>query len=349
MTSFVGNNRSTIPRNPATKKDLQPSKLITFQATFIKNDKEKVNMTQASQAIIFEKLPLIRVLFDSKLNGTLKDDNDQICYDPEHARTERLAFPRIPGKTVYMYNLIQSNLKNKGREYEHIAKWNIGTLWTIIDCLVRFLNGKPLPPDSKMGLMEKHWDLELIGVEILAIYLGCTEIKEKAVHDALISYMRRLPTSGFINSSSKLEKTSKTTTHAKMFNRSNSRQAEIIDLTEENQIGAPKTLKEKQSSAPKSQKSNLGQLSSGPKILEMEPPPVSTSKNSVRAGQSKFDSRNSKTGDPAPTLHRSKSSMQSNQISQGQKKATRPSPTQQKSNKESHQIITTQPSIEITR
>ncbi|KAF7956479.1 hypothetical protein EAE96_003818 [Botrytis aclada] len=306
-------------------------------------------MTKVSEATIFEKLPLIRVLFDSKLNGTFKDDKDQICYDPEHAKTEKPAFPRIPGKIVYMYDFIKSGLKN-GQEYGQIAKWNPATLWTMIESLVRFLDGKPLPLDSKMGLMEKHWDLELIGIEVLAIYLGCTEINDKVVRNAMISYMRRLPASGFRNSSSTLEKTSKTTKPAKRFNGTSSRQAEIIDLTEEDQIAAPQTLKEKAPSALESQKLNLGQLSSTPKYSEIEPPPASTLKKSVQAARSRLNLQKSKIkNQPAATLKRSKNPIQSNPTLQRQKKATRPSPTQQSLNKESYQIATPQTSIEATR
>ncbi|TGO09765.1 hypothetical protein BTUL_0155g00210 [Botrytis tulipae] len=331
-------------------KDRQPPKLITFQSTFLEKNQEEIRMTKASEAIIFEKLPLIRELFDSKLNGTLKDDKDQICYDPEHTKTERAAFPRIPGKIVYMYNLIQSSFKNRGREYEQIAKWNVGTLWTMIDCLVRFLDGKPLPLDSKMGLMEKHWDLELIGIEILRIYLGCTKTNDKAVRNELISYMRRLPTPGFTNSSVSLEKTSETTNHAKIFDEKNSRQAEIIDLTAEDQIGAPKTLKKKMQSAPKSQKLNTGQLSSVPKNLEIEPPKASTIKNTVQAAPSKLNLQKSKKGNqPAATLQKSKNSIKSNPTAQRQKKSTRPCPAQQKLNEEPHQTSTPQTLIEATR
>ncbi|TGO66362.1 hypothetical protein BELL_0964g00020 [Botrytis elliptica] len=331
-------------------KDRQPPKLITFQSTFLKNDQEEIHTTKASETVIFEKLPLIQVLFDSKLNGTLKDDKDQICYDPEHARTERPAFPKISGKIVYMYNLIQSSLKNRGREYEQIVKWNTGTLWTMIDCLVRFLDGKPLPLDSKMGLMEKHWDLELIGIEVLAMYLGCTEIDKKTVRNALISYMRRLPTSEFANSSSSLEKTSEITNRAKMLNRNNSGQAEIIDLTEEDQISAPKTIKEKSRLAPKSQKLNAGQLASIPKSLGTEPPPGSTLKKSIQAAQLKLNPRKSNNGNqPAANLHNSRSSIQSNQISKEQKKAKQSTPTLRRSNEKLHQITTSRTPIEATR
>lgn len=307
-------------------------------------------MTKASEAIIFEKLPLVRVLFDSKLNGALIDDRDQICYDPEHARTLRPAYPKIPGKIVYVYDLIQSSLKNRGREYEQIAKWNVGTLWTMVDCLVRFLDGKPLPLDSKMGLMEKYWDLELIGIEVLAIYLGCTEINNKVVRDALISYMRRLPTSGFTNSSGTLEKTSETTNHVKKSSGNNSRQAEIIDLTEEDQIGAPKALEEKSRSAPKSKKFDVGQLSSIPKSLETEPPLASTLRKSVKVAQSESKLQKSNNGNqPAATVQKSKNSMQSRPTLQREKKTTRPSSPQQKPDKEPHKTTTPQTSIEPSR
>ncbi|KAF7944923.1 uncharacterized protein EAE97_005556 [Botrytis byssoidea] len=314
-------------------KDRQPQELITFQSTFLKNNQEEIRMTKASEAIVFEKLPLIRVLFDSKLNGTLKDDKDQICYDPEHTKTERAALPRIPGKIVYIYNLIQSSFKNRGREHEKIAKWNVGTLWTMIDCLVRFLDGKPLPLDSKMGLMEKHWDLELIGIKVLAIYLGCTEINDKAVRNELISYMRRLPIPGFTNSSISLEKTSETMNHAKMFDGKNYRQAEIIDLTAEDQIGAPKTLKKKMQSTPKSQKLNTGPLSSVSKNLEIESPQASTIKNSVQAAPSKLNLQKLKKANlPAATLRKSENPIKPNSTAQRQKKSTRPCPAQQKLN-----------------
>ncbi|KAF5874688.1 uncharacterized protein Bfra_004703 [Botrytis fragariae] len=321
--------RPTVAQNFAAREDHQRSKLITFQAIFTKNDKEKMNMTQASEAIIFEKLPLIQALFNSKLNGILKDDEDQICYDPEHARTQRPAFPKIPGKTVYMYNLIQSSFKNQGREYEQIVKLNIGTLWTMIECLVRFLDGKPLPPNSKMGLMEKHWDLELIGIEILAIYLGCTEINDRSVRNALVSYMRRLPTSRLTNSSSTSEKASETTNHAKMFNGNNSRQAEVIDLTEDDHIG---------------------QLASIPKSSELEPAPASTFKKSRQTAQPKLNLQKPKIrNQPAATLQKSKNSTQSKSTLQRQKKATRPSSTQQKIDQEPNWIATSQTSIEVTR
>ena len=313
----------------ALDKDHQPPKLITFQSVFLKNSQEKIRMTEASEAIIFKKLPLIQILFDLKLNGMLKDDKDQICYDPEHARTERPVLPKVPGKIVYMYEFIQSNFQNRGQDYDQIAKWNIGTLWTMIDCLVRFLDGKPLPLDSKMGLMKKHWDLELIGIEILAVYLGCTEMNDEAKRNALISYMRRLPTPGSTNSKDSWERRFETTNHAKVFNGNKNRQPEIIDLTED-PIAAPKTLEKKTQSATKSQMINIGQLVSITKSLGIEPPPSSTLENSVQVAQSKLISRKSRKGSqPSATLQKSKNTIQSS--------------------KESHQTTTPQTSIEASR
>ncbi|TEY49390.1 hypothetical protein BOTCAL_0287g00150 [Botryotinia calthae] len=322
-------NRPTVIQKFALNKDHKPPKIITFQSVFLKNDQEKIRMTEASEAIIFEKLPLIQTLFDLKLNGMMKDDKDQICYDPEHARTERPVLPKVPGKIVYMYDLIQSNSQNRGQDYDQIARWNVGTLWTMIDCLVRFLDGKPLPLDSKMGLMKKHWDLELIGIEILAVYLGCIEMNNKAVRNALISYMRRLPTTGFTNYNSTLERTFEITNHAKVFNGNKSRQPEIIDLTED-PIAAPKTLKKKTQSAPKPEMLNIGRLVSVTESLEVEPPPSSTLPNSVQVAQSKYVLRKSKKGSQASaTLQNSKNSIQSS--------------------KEPHQTTTLQTSIEASR
>ncbi|ESZ90617.1 hypothetical protein SBOR_8990 [Sclerotinia borealis F-4128] len=71
MDGSLKNKKPHIAKTlPSTiKGDQKRSKLITIQSVFQGKNKAKIRFMQASEAIIFEKLPVIRSLFDLKLNG----------------------------------------------------------------------------------------------------------------------------------------------------------------------------------------------------------------------------------------------------------------------------------------
>lgn len=257
----------------ATKRDQKTSKLITIQAIFPKNSKEKILTTKATEAIVFEKLPLLSFLFDSKSKGTLKDPKDQLCYDPEHTKADKAARPKSTGKIVYIYDLIDSKFEHRRTGYDKIAKWNLSTLWTLMDCLVRFFDGKPLQADSKMGRAEKHWNAELESIQLLAIYLGNTDLMNEAVRTALISYMRHTSATGLTLSGSGLDEAkqtvkqpSKQITAPKM---GEAKKSVVVELTENNVI-ASEELKESIQSAPKRRRLNKNQYISIVKQLQAE-------------------------------------------------------------------------------
>ncbi|KAF7876752.1 hypothetical protein EAF04_001836 [Stromatinia cepivora] len=333
MNNSAKDKKSDSAKNLTTKGGQRHSKLITFQATFLKNKEEKIRMTKASEATIFDKLPLIRSLFDLKLNGMLKDAKNQLCYDPEHAKIDKPALPKVPGKIVYMYDLIESKFQHRRPGYDRIAKWNISTLWTLMDCLVRFLDGKPLPPDSKMGRAEKHWAIELESIEFLATYLGNTEMGDKAVRSALISYMQRVPTLEPAHSESRLDKEMGTSKQAKALKVDERKKPEIVDLTEDN-IPDQVKLKEKTQSTPSSQKLNKDQLTSILKKLEKESQPLPMARNSkekIQPGSSL--QKQKKVSHPTPTLQELQEETQPKSTMEKSKEANNSTPAQQKSKK----------------
>ncbi|KAJ8064033.1 hypothetical protein OCU04_007874 [Sclerotinia nivalis] len=290
-------------------------------------------MTKTSEATVFDKLPLIRSLFDLKLNGMLKDSKDQLCYDPEHAKTDKPALPKVPGKIVYMYDLIESKFQHCRPGYDRIAKWNISTLWTLVDCLVRFLDGKPLPPDSKMGRAEKHWAIELESIELLAIYLGNTEIKDKGVRSALISYMRRIPALEPARSESRLDQKMGTLKRANAAKVEERKKFEIVDLTDD-KIPDQVKLKKKTQWTPSSQKLNKDQLTSILKKLEKESQPLPAARNAKEKTQVGSPlQKPKKASHPTPTLQKLQEETQPKSTMQKSKEANKSTPAQQKSKK----------------
>ncbi|EDN95337.1 predicted protein [Sclerotinia sclerotiorum 1980 UF-70] len=76
MNNSSKDKKSDSANNLTVYKDQRHSKVITFKATFLKNNKEKTRMIKASEATIFDKLPLIQLANSEgrsdQENGTLE-------------------------------------------------------------------------------------------------------------------------------------------------------------------------------------------------------------------------------------------------------------------------------------
>ncbi|KAB8305137.1 hypothetical protein EYC80_004431 [Monilinia laxa] len=249
MNNLIQKKARDVAKDPGAMGDQKSSKLITIQSSFSRNGKDKISYMTASEETVFEKLPLIRSLFELNRKGTFKKNNTQILYDSKYANTEKPAVKAGPGRTLYVQDLIESKFTQYREGYNEISKWNLKTLWTLMNCLVRFIDGKPLHPDSRIGRSEKFWQKELKCIEVLATYFGNTELKDKAVRGALISYMRQVPAIMPTYSRSRLDKEEETMKRPNIPEMQNVKNSYIDGLTE-----APKKPKRKSYSNPITQK-----------------------------------------------------------------------------------------------
>lgn len=205
---------------------------------------------KASEETVFEKLPLIRSLFELNRKGTFKKNNNQILYDSKYTNTEKPAIKTVPGRTLYVQDLIQSKFTQYREGYDEISKWNLKTLWTLMNCLVRFLDGKPLHPDSRVGRSEKFWQKEWECIEVLATYFGNTEIKDQAMRSALILYMRQVPAIMPAHSRRRLDKGEETIIRPNIPEMQTVKNSYIHGLATEYNILSPPKPKRKSYSTP---------------------------------------------------------------------------------------------------
>ncbi|QSZ29835.1 hypothetical protein DSL72_004353 [Monilinia vaccinii-corymbosi] len=228
-----------------TNGDQKPARLITIQSTFPRNDtgKENICSMTACETTIFEKLPLIRSLFELNRKGTFKNHKNQFLHDPEYVHAETSAMQTAPGKILYVRDLVESKFTQFRDGYDRISKWNLKTLWTLTDCLVRFLDGQVLHADSRIGRSEKFWQRELEGVEVLAVYFGNMEFKGNAVRTALVSYMRQVPAAVPGPFAGMRRMGNETTTKLQLPEMRKAKKPCIIDLMSEDDIRAPRKSK----------------------------------------------------------------------------------------------------------
>ncbi|KAF7886817.1 uncharacterized protein EAF02_003464 [Botrytis sinoallii] len=92
---------------------------LIIQAFRCTEENPSTYYTMVSEDTIFSTIPMLRVLFEGKIGGGVKDDDD-ICHDPERSTKLKI---KVPGKIVFIHNVITSEFHDANMNYGTIAQW----------------------------------------------------------------------------------------------------------------------------------------------------------------------------------------------------------------------------------
>ncbi|TGO47286.1 hypothetical protein BCON_0285g00110 [Botryotinia convoluta] len=135
--------------------------------------------TMVSEDRIFSSMPMLRVLFEGKKGGSVKDEDDNICHDPRISSKLKI---KVPGKIIFMHDVITSGFRDGNMNHGTIAQWPVKKLWLYSSCLVNFWDTKKLS-----SAISTEVDLEHIQIDFLLV----SKIDREPMHKQLSSYIKK--------------------------------------------------------------------------------------------------------------------------------------------------------------
>ncbi|TGO20611.1 hypothetical protein BPAE_0281g00110 [Botrytis paeoniae] len=118
---------------------------------------------------------------EERSGGGVKYDDDDICHGPETSTKLKI---KVPGKIVFMHNVITSGFHEANMNYGTIAQWPVRKLWLYSSCLVDFWDKKKL-----RSAISTEADLE--NIRILTDFLLVTKSDRELMHKQLSSYIKK--------------------------------------------------------------------------------------------------------------------------------------------------------------
>ncbi|KAF5874692.1 uncharacterized protein Bfra_004707 [Botrytis fragariae] len=154
---------------------------LIIQAFRCTEDNPSAYYTMVSEERIFSKMPMLRVLFEGKKGGSVKDDDDKIYHDPRISSSLKI---KVPGKIVFMHDVIKSGFHDLNMNHGTIAQWPVKKLWLYTSCLVNFWDTKKLS-----SAISTEADLQ--NIQILADFLLVSKPDRELMHKQLSSYIKK--------------------------------------------------------------------------------------------------------------------------------------------------------------
>ncbi|KAF7917392.1 uncharacterized protein EAE98_010155 [Botrytis deweyae] len=217
------NEEPNDPKYPVPGSIERPLIIQAFRCT---EENPSAYYTVVSEDTIFSTIPMLRVLFEGKIGGGVKDDDDDICHDPERSTKLKI---KVPGKIVSIHNVITSEFHDANMNYGTIAQWPVHKLWLYSSCLVDFWDKKKL-----RSAISTAADLE--NIRVLADFLLVSKSDREIMHKQLSSYIKKrkyLPAAGCGQTSNNNQQTVSAKRESSYEGDTNNKKAryEIIDLT----------------------------------------------------------------------------------------------------------------------